>query len=83
MSKNVEAENIQKNCPREFMKMTERQKYSYTLKMSQNQTNIYNGDDELLEDQILDYDLFFREQQSKRVNKIYRYLLTLLNLNKI
>jgi len=67
MSKNVEAENISKSCPRDFMKMTERQKYSYTLKMSQNQTNINNGDEEFLEDQILDYDQYFREQQRKRV----------------
>lgn len=67
MSKNVEAENIPKNFQRDFLKMTERQKYSYTLKMSQNQTSLNNGEDEFIEDQILDYDLYFREQQKKRV----------------
>lgn len=67
MSKNVEAENIPKNFQRDFMKMTERQKYSYTLKMSQNQTSLNNGEDEYSEDQIFDYDIYFREQQKKRV----------------
>ena len=68
MSKNVEEENIPKNFQRNFMKMTERQKYSYTLKMSQNLNGINNGEDEFFEDQILDYDEYFREHQKKRVS---------------
>jgi len=70
MSKNVEAENLPKNIQRDLDKLTERQKYSYILKMSLNQTNINNREEEDLEDQILDYDKYFREQQKKRV-RIY------------
>ncbi len=75
MSKNVEAENIPTNFQRDLMKMTERQKYSYTLKMSQNQTSLNNGEDEYFDDQILDYEQYFREQQKNRVSSLLKTCL--------
>lgn len=67
MSKNLEAENLQKTWQRDLTRMTFRQQNTYALKMSQSHTKIKDEEDELVEEEVLDYDQYFKEKKRKRV----------------